>query len=147
MVVDVAVAVVECAGCGRRNRVPAVADGVPRCGACHGPLPWLAEARDENFAEVVEEARMPVLVGFWAPWSGPCRAVCPALEQIAGELAGRIKLVSVNVDEAVGTARRFCIASIPMQLMTRDGKVIAEQSGVTPAYVLRKWIERALSQP
>ena len=64
-------------------------DGVPQCGNCHHPLPWITDAGDDDFAEVAEQASMPVLVDLWATWCGPCRMVSPALEQLATERAGR----------------------------------------------------------
>ncbi|MDQ6854550.1 MAG: thioredoxin domain-containing protein, partial [Actinomycetota bacterium] len=63
--------VIQCENCGRKNRVPAAASGTPRCANCHRPLPWLTEAGDDNFAEVVEQASIPVLIDLWAPWCGP----------------------------------------------------------------------------
>ncbi len=92
--------VVTCPNCGRRNRVPAAAEGIPRCGNCHHPLPWIADAGDDTFAEIAEAASLPVIVDMWAPWCGPCRMVSPALEQLAADLAGQIKLVKVNVDDS-----------------------------------------------
>src|ERR1700742_3939531 len=92
--------VVKCANCGYRNRVPAAAEGVPRCGHCHQPLPWIADATDDTFAEIAEAASVPVVVDLWAPWCGPCRMVSPALEQVARDLAGQVKLVKVNVDNS-----------------------------------------------
>ena len=91
---------VTCPNCGRRNRVPAAASGHPQCGNCHKPLPWIADAGEDNFAEIAEAASVPVVVDLWAPWCGPCRMVSPALEKVATEMAGKIKLVKVNVDEA-----------------------------------------------
>ena len=84
---------VTCPHCGKRNRVPAVADGVPKCGNCHQALPWIVDAGDDDFAEVAERAPVPVLVDLWATWCGPCRMVSPALERLASELAGELKLV------------------------------------------------------
>ena len=92
--------VIRCPNCGRRNRVPAVAAGIPRCGNCHRPLPWIADAGDDTFAEVAEAASVPVMVDLWVPWCGPWRMVSPALEQIAARLADRVKPVKVNVDDS-----------------------------------------------
>jgi thioredoxin 2 len=79
---------VECGNCGTKNRVPAVAEGSPRCGRCSTPLRWVVNANDDEFHAVVDESSLPVLVDVWAPWCGPCRMVSPALEKLAGELAG-----------------------------------------------------------
>ena len=62
--------IITCPNCGRRNRVPAAATGLPRCGNCHQPLPWIADAADDTFAEVAEAAPVPVVVDLWAPGAG-----------------------------------------------------------------------------
>jgi thioredoxin 2 len=136
--------IVVCPICGRKNRVPAAADGVPRCGNCHNPLPWLAEADDGTFGQTVEQAQLPVLVDLWAPWCGPCRAVSPALENLARERAGRIKLVKVNVDESPAIASRFGVQGIPTLLVVQDGTVVARQTGAAPEAALRQWLDHAL---
>jgi thioredoxin 2 len=140
------VSVVVCPTCGRKNRVPAAANGLPRCGQCHRPLPWLAEAGDDSFGDVVERAKLPVLVDLWAPWCGPCRAVSPALESLARERAGRIKLVKVNVDEAPTTAHRFGVQGIPTLLVFDKGTAVARQTGAAPEAVLRQWLDQALGR-
>jgi thioredoxin 2 len=141
---DSGVATIRCDQCGKANRVPVAADGKPRCGNCKAPLPWLVDAGDDSFAEVVDRARIPVLVDLWAPWCGPCRTVSPALEQIAHELAGRLKLVKVNVDTAPAIAQRFEARSIPMLIMMSDGHVMAQRVGAAPADQLRTWVHGLL---
>ena len=139
--------IIKCPDCGRRNRVPAAASGIPHCGHCHQPLPWMADADDGTFTEVVEKAPLPVLVDFWAPWCGPCRMVSPALEQLATERPGRIKLVKINVDESSRLQQRFAVQAIPTLMVMRGGQVIARQAGAAPASALRSWLVRALAAP
>jgi thioredoxin 2 len=136
--------VVVCPNCGRKNRVPAAAAGTPRCGHCHNPLPWIVDAGDDSFVERVEQARMPVLVDLWAPWCGPCRAVSPALENLARDRAGRIKLVKVNVDESPAIAARFGVQGIPTLLVLDQGTVVTRQTGAAPEAALRQWLDQAL---
>jgi thioredoxin 2 len=135
---------VTCPNCGRKNRVPAAAAGVPRCGNCHQPLPWIADAGDDSFAEVAAAASLPVVVDLWAPWCGPCRMVSPALAQVATELRGRIKLVKVNVDDSPKIQQRFAVQAIPTLLVLRLGEVVARQAGAAPAARLRAWVEEAI---
>ena len=135
---------VKCPNCGQRNRVPVAAAGTPRCGTCHRPLPWIVDAGDDTFAEIAEAASVPVIVDLWAPWCGPCRMVSPALAELAADLAGRIKLVKVNVDESPGLQRRFGVQSIPTLLLLRGGHVVARQTGAAPAPQLRAWVDQAL---
>jgi thioredoxin 2 len=135
---------VECGSCGARNRVPAVADGLPRCAKCHAPLRWVVDATDEEFHAVVDEASIPVLVDVWAPWCGPCRMVSPALERLAGELAGRLKLVKVDADGNPEVSRRFEVRSIPTLVLLDRGEVVDKQIGAVPEQQLRSWLESRL---
>ncbi|GAA3455831.1 thioredoxin [Dactylosporangium matsuzakiense] len=137
--------IVTCSHCGRRNRVPAASPGVPRCGNCHRPLPWIADATDTTFAAVVEQSALPVVVDLWATWCGPCRMVTPALEQIAREFAGILKLVKVDVDAAAALSRRFDVKAVPTLLIMHDGKVLARRSGAAPATALREWAGSVLA--
>ena len=136
---------VRCEHCGQVNRVPAAAAGTPRCGKCHQPLPWITDADDTTFAEVADAAKVPVIVDLWAPWCGPCRMVSPALEQLARDLAGQVKLVKVNVDESPRISQRFQAQAIPTLLVLRDGQVAGRQTGAAPLPALRAWVDKALA--
>ncbi len=138
--------IVPCPSCGKRNRVPATAAGTPRCAACRAALPWLVEAGDDDFDAAVR-SKVPVLVDLWAPWCGPCRMVAPGVERAAAELAGRLKAVKVNVDEAPGVSARFAVRSIPMLLILRDGRPVATQVGALPPDRLVAWARSSLSTP
>jgi len=137
--------IVVCDNCGKKNRVPAVAIGVPHCSNCHATLPWITDAGDESFSEVVEAAALPTLVDLWAPWCGPCRMVSPALESLAREFAGRVKLVKVNVDESPRLAQRFGVQGIPTLLVMRGAEVVARQTGAAGEPALRTWLQDALA--
>jgi thioredoxin 2 len=138
---------VRCAHCGHVNRVPAAAQGRPRCGNCHEPLPWIVDANDDDFAEIAEQASIPVLVDMWAPWCGPCRMVSPALEQLATEFAGRVKLVKVNVDDSPKLSGRFTVQAVPTLLVLDGGTERARRAGAAPVPALRHWLEEALGEP
>jgi thioredoxin 2 len=135
---------IACPHCGKRNRVPVSAGSVPKCGNCHGPLPWIADAGDDDFAEVAERAPVPVLVDLWASWCGPCRMVSPALERLATERAGELKLVKVDVDTAPRLSQRFEVRAVPTLMVLRDGEVLARQPGAAPEPALRSWLDEAL---
>lgn len=136
--------VVRCEACGRKNRVPAAATGSPRCGQCGAALTWITNTGDDTFGEIVEESAIPVLIDLWAPWCGPCRMVSPTLETLARQMAGRVKLVKVNVDEAPNVARRFSVQGIPTLVVMKKKQELARQTGAAPEPVLRDWLQRAL---
>jgi thioredoxin 2 len=138
-------AVITCPNCGRKNRVPAAVAGTPRCGNCHRPLPWIVDADDGSFAEIAEQASVPVVVDLWAPWCGPCRMVSPVLADLAAEFAGRMKLVKVNVDESPRLQSRYGVQSIPTLLLLDAGQVTATQIGAPPPAALRAWLEQGLT--
>jgi len=137
--------VVVCPKCGQKNRVPAAASGWPRCGNCQSPLPWVVDAGDDSFSAVADESSLPVLVDLWAPWCGPCRMVSPVLQQLASQMAGRIKLVKVNSDVAPQVSQRFEVQAIPTLVLLDRGEVVARQIGAAPAPALRSWLEQALA--
>jgi thioredoxin 2 len=136
--------IVTCSHCSKKNRVPAVADGIPKCGNCHQPLAWIVDAGDDDFAEVAERAPVPVLVDLWATWCGPCRMVSPALERIATDRAGELKLVKVDVDAAPRLSQRFEVRAVPTLMVLRDGEVLARQPGAAPEPALRSWLDQTL---
>jgi thioredoxin 2 len=136
--------VVACPSCGKRNRVPDAAAGAPRCAVCHHALPWVTAADDASFARVAEQSRLPVVLDLWAPWCGPCRTMAPDLEQVASDLAGKVKVVKVNVDESPHVARRFDARSIPTLVLLDGGQVVQRTVGAQPAHALRTWITTSL---
>ena len=128
-----------CAHCGATNRVPAARlSENPVCGRCGQPLASgePVTLTDANFDAFVAAADLPVLVDFWAPWCGPCRAMAPAFEQAAKTLKGRALLVKVDSDESPRTAARFAIRSIPTLVKLDRGTEVQRQSGAVPAGVI-----------
>ena len=138
--------IVTCSNCGKRNRLPVAARGMARCAACHTALPWLTAAGDDDF-ERVTATSLPVLVDLWAPWCGPCRVVAPGVERAAQELAGRLKAVKVNVDEAPRVAERFGVQGIPTLLVLRQGREVARQVGAVPPAALVGWAKEVIAKP
>ncbi|GAB2452975.1 thioredoxin [Conyzicola lurida] len=105
---------------------------------------WIVDASDADFGTVADGATVPVLVDVWAPWCGPCRMVSPALEQLATELAGNLKLVKVNADVAPEVSSRFGVQAIPTLILMHHGRVIDTQVGAAPARALRSWLASRL---
>lgn len=135
----------RCESCGTKNRVPASATGVPKCGKCGSPLPWVTEAGDDDFDDIAMTSKVPVLVDLWAEWCPPCRMVSPVLDQMAKERAGQLKLVKVNVDNSPALARRYDARSIPTLLLIAGGEVVGRQVGALPAHALKNWVDGALA--
>lgn len=131
---------VACPSCGTRNRVPAVAGGLPQCAKCHAKLPWLVGATDVDFDAVAASDKVTVLVDLWAPWCRPCLVVAPLLERLAAENAGVLKVVKVNVDDNPRTQARFQAQSIPTMVLLRDGREVSRQVGALPLEGLRRWV-------
>ena len=144
---------IACGNCGATNRVPAakLAQGSqPICGRCKQPLAATAAATpltvtDATFAAEVERSPVPVLVDAWAPWCGPCRAIAPAIEQLAAELAGRIRIAKLNVDENPATANRFDVRSIPTMLVMVGGREVDRIVGAQPKAAIKERLERAVA--
>lgn len=96
---------------------------------------------DSSFEADVLKSRIPVLVDFWAEWCGPCRMIGPALEEISDELAGRVTIAKVNIDEHPEWAGRFNVRSIPTMLIFKDGELVSTRLGAAPKSSLKGWVE------
>ena len=128
----------RCDACGAENRIPSEKLALrAKCGSCKAPLPALAvpvTVGDATaFAELIDGSPLPVLVDFWAPWCGPCRAVAPELEKLAREKAGAVVLAKLNTDEVPAVAARYGIQSIPTLVLFRGGREAKRVSGAMRA--------------
>jgi thioredoxin 1 len=101
---------------------------------------------DAAFEQEVLKSDLPVLVDFWAPWCGPCKAMGPTIDALASEYAGKIKIGKMNTDENPATAMRFQIRSIPTLLLFKGGNVIEQRVGGMPKQDLQKVLEPHVSQ-
>ena len=105
----------------------------------------VAPVSDKSFQADVLESKEPVLVDFWAEWCGPCRAVTPVLEEVAGELNGKLKIVKLNVDENPETAAKYGIQSIPTLMIFKNGEMASRQIGASPKAKIMQWINTAVA--
>jgi thioredoxin 1 len=99
-----------------------------------------ATVSDDTFEADVLKSSTPVVVDFWAEWCGPCRQIAPALEEIAKELHGKVKIVKLNIDENHRTPSRYNVRAIPTLMIFKDGQLAATQTGALPKGKLTDWI-------
>ena len=105
----------------------------------------VGKVSDTTFESEVLKASGPVVVDFWAEWCGPCRMIAPALEEIAGSLGDKVKIVKLNVDESPATATKYGIQSIPTLMIFKNGQMASRQIGAAPKQKLELWITAAMA--
>ncbi len=139
---------VKCPSCGATNRLPPPHPGRKAvCGRCKTPLEGGSGAvpvTDQTFGTEVEEHPQPVLLDLWAEWCGPCHMLAPTVEQLARELAGRVKVAKLNIDENPQTASRFRVQSIPTLLVLKHGREVDRLVGVQPKQEILRRVEAAI---
>ena len=140
----------RCAACGTSNRVPPKhLASTGRCGSCKAALPPVAEPLEvdaASFEATVNEAKVPVLVDFWAAWCAPCRMAAPEVEALAREMAGRAIVLKVDTERYPEVAARYRVQGIPNFVVFRQGKPVFQQAGVVPRQEMRRWLEQASTQ-
>ena len=136
-----------CKVCGRKNRIPAkhLAD-TGRCGQCKSDLPPVDEPLEvdvEQFDEITQQSRVPVLVDFWAEWCGPCKMAAPEVALTAKEMAGKAVVLKVDTDRYQELSARFNIRGIPYFAVFASGKPVVQQAGLVNHAQMETWLKNA----
>ncbi|MEM7439859.1 MAG: thioredoxin [Pseudomonadota bacterium] len=99
---------------------------------------------DDTFDAEVKNSDIPVVVDFWAEWCGPCKQIGPALEELSDELAGKVKIVKVNVDENPNSPAQLGVRGIPALFLFKDGNIVSNKTGAAPKAALAGWISESV---
>jgi thioredoxin 1 len=99
---------------------------------------------DDSFESDVLKSGDPVVVDFWAEWCGPCKQIGPALEEIAGEMQGKVKIAKINIDDNPGAPSKYGVRGIPTLMLFKDGKVVATKVGAAPKTAIANWISESI---
>ena len=105
---------------------------------------FLGVATDDNFEGEVLKSEKPVLIDFWAPWCGPCKAIGPIVEEIAAQYQDKVKVMKLNVDDAQKAATTYGVRSIPTLMMFKGGKVLDTMIGLVPKEKLEEFVKKSL---
>ena len=141
--------VIKCPNCGANNRVStAEKTRQPVCGRCKSALPEVSSKpvtfTDANFQEIAGNSSIPVLVDLWAAWCGPCRIIAPTIDRLAEELAGKVLVGKLNVDENQRTAANFGVQGIPTLLILQNGREVDRIVGVESRESILRRLQRFL---